>query len=126
MINPTGVAFALYPVTDVSRARQFYGQTLGLKAGTEMEFEPGKWWIEYDIGGPSGLIVTNYTSPATNSTPTPGVAIEISNYDDFLAAMRAAGIAISFGPHDSPVCRSFGFKDPDGNDLYFHQRKSTA
>ena len=51
MLNVTGIAFALYHVTDVARARKFYGETLGLKVCMEMEFAPGKWWIEYDAGG---------------------------------------------------------------------------
>lgn len=28
------VAFTMYPVTDVPRARKFYGETLGLEAGS--------------------------------------------------------------------------------------------
>jgi len=51
----TGLAFALYTITDVARARQFYGDSLGLKVCLEMEFAPGQWWIEYDLGGPSAL-----------------------------------------------------------------------
>ena len=126
MLNPTGIAFALYRVTDVVRARRFYGETLGLKTCLDMEFAPGKWWIEYDIGGPSALAISNFDSPGANATPTSGIAIEITNYTDALAAVKAAGIVITFGPNEFPVCHSFGFKDPDGNDLYLHQRKSTA
>ena len=126
MLHPTGIAFALYRVTDVVRARRFYGETLGLKTCLDMEFAPGKWWIEYDIGGPSALAISNFDSPGANATPSPGIAIEITNYADALAAVKAVGIAITFGPNEFPVCHSFGFKDPDGNDLYLHQRKATA
>ena len=126
MLHPTGIAFALYRVTDVVRARRFYGETLGLKTCMDMEFAPGKWWIEYDIGGPSALAISNFDSPGANATPSPGIAIEITHYADALAAVKAAGITITFGPNEFPVCHSFGFKDPDGNDLYLHQRKATA
>ena len=124
VLNVTGIAFAIYHVTDVPRARKFYGETLGLKSCMEMEFAPGKWWVEYDIGGPSALAITNFESPAMNATKSPGVALEIANYDEALASIRAAGIAITWGPNEFPVCHSFAVKDPDGNDLYFHQRKS--
>lgn len=119
----TGLAFALYHVTDVARARNFYGEVIGLTVCLEMEFAPGKWWIEYDAGGPSALAVTNFESPATNATKSPGVAIEVANYDEVLAALRAAGVAVTWGPNDFPACHCFGVKDPDGNDLYFHRRK---
>jgi predicted enzyme related to lactoylglutathione lyase len=123
MLNPNGIAFALYPVTDIARARAFYGQTLGLKTCAEMEFAPGLWWIEYDLGGPSALAITNFKSPTTNGTSSPGVAMEVTDYDAALAAVRAAGVAVTWGPNEFPVCHCFGIKDPDGNDLYLHQRK---
>lgn len=124
MLQPTGIAFALYPVSDVPRARKFYEQLLGLKTCAEMEFAPGQWWIEYDVGGPSALAITNFKSPTTNATPSPGIAVEITNYDDALAAVKAAGVAITWGPNEFPVCHCFGVKDPDGNDLFLHQRKT--
>ncbi len=129
MISPspalalTGIAFAIYHVTDVARARKFYGETLGLKTCMEMEFAPGKWWVEYDIGGPSALALTNFESPAMNATRSPGIALEVANYDEALAQIRAAGVAVTWGPNEFPVCHCFAIKDPDGNDLYFHQRK---
>ena len=122
----TGIAFALYHVTDVPRARKFYEQSIGLTACMEMEFAPGKWWIEYDAGGPSALALTNFESPAMNALPSPGVALEIGNYDETLAQLRAAGVTITWGPNDFPVCHCFAIKDPDGNDLYFHRRKPKA
>ncbi len=125
-LNVTGLAFAIYHVTDVARARKFYGETLGLKTCMEMEFAPGMWWVEYDIGGPSALALTNFVSPGTNIAPSPGVALEVANYDEALALVRAAGIAVTWGPNEFPVCHCFAVKDPDGNDFYFHQRKAHA
>ena len=126
MLNVTGIAFAIYHVTDVARARKFYGEILGLKTSMDMEIAPGLWWVEYDIGGPSALAITNYESPAMNATKSPGIALEITNYDEALAELRAAGIAITWGPNEFPVCHSFAIKDPDGNDLHLHQRKAHA
>ena len=122
----TGIAFAIYHVTDVARSRKFYGETLGLKLCMEMEVAPGIWWIEYDAGGPSALAITNFASPAMNASKSPGVALEVANYDEALAHVRAAGVEVTWGPNEFPVCHCFAVKDPDGNDLYFHQRKATA
>lgn len=123
MLQVTGIAFALYHVTDLARTRKFYEGVLGLKVTSEMEFGPGQWWIEYEVGGPSGLAVTNYGGIAVPAAGGPGVALEITNYDEALAAVQAAGIAVTWGPHDCPVCRSVGFRDPDGNELFLHQKK---
>ncbi len=120
-IQALDFAFALYPVSDIDRARKFYGETLGLKLCSEMEFAPGKWWIEYDVGS-SALGITNFEPPSC--TNGPAVAIEVADYDAALAAVQQAGLAITWGPHDFPPCRSFGIKDPDGNTLFFHKRKT--
>jgi len=119
-----GIAFALYKVSDVARTRRFYEDMLGLKICSEMEFAPGQWWIEYDAGGPSALGVTNFGMPDAAAAKNSGVALEITNYDDVLARAKAAGVAITWGPNEFPVCRCFGVKDPDGNELFFHQRKA--
>ena len=42
------VAFTMYPITDVPRARKFYEETLGLKRGS-MGNQGDKYWIEYDL-----------------------------------------------------------------------------
>jgi catechol 2,3-dioxygenase-like lactoylglutathione lyase family enzyme len=122
----TGIAYAVYHVTDVTRARRFYGETLGLKVCLEMEFAPGQWWIEYEAGGPSALVLTNFESPATNATRSPGVALEVANFEETLARVRAAGVEPTWGPNEGPMCHCFAVKDPDGNDLYFHRRKPQA
>jgi predicted enzyme related to lactoylglutathione lyase len=125
MINVTRIAFALYPVTDMARARRFYGETLGLTVCMEMEFAPGVWWVEYDTGH-GALALTNYKMPGLNAGGSSGVALEVSNYEESLDLVRAAGVAITWGPNEFPVCHCFAVKDPDGNDLYIHQQKHPA
>lgn len=122
-IQALEIAFAMYPVSDVVRARHFYEQVLGLKVGLQQEFAPGKWWIEYELGN-TALGITNFEPPAGQKGPA--IVIEVADYDAALATLRAAHIAVTWGPHDSPPCRSFGVRDPDGNELFFHQRKPKA
>ena len=38
------VAFTMYPITDVARARKFYEETLGLKRGS-MGNQGERYWI---------------------------------------------------------------------------------
>src|SRR5688572_25232136 len=48
------IAFFVYPVADMTRARDFYERILGLKVETSFSDE----WIEYDIGGTTFAITT--------------------------------------------------------------------
>jgi catechol 2,3-dioxygenase-like lactoylglutathione lyase family enzyme len=115
------VAFVCHTVADIARAREFYGNLLGLKAGLEMEFAPGVWWIEYDVGSVA-LAVTNGQPPAGAGGAS--VALEVSDFDGALAAVRAAGIPLTIEPQDFAPCRMFGVNSPDGYAIMFHQRKA--
>jgi len=112
------LAFVFYPVTDVARARKFYEGLLGLKVGTQIEFGPGQWWIEYDIAG-QALAISN----AMPGKPASSLALEVASLDAALTAVKAAGYTISTDVLEFPPCRMFIVKDPDGNELTLHQRK---
>jgi len=120
-IQATEIAFALYPVSDVERARKFYEGALGLKVGMQKEFAPGKWWIEYELGN-TALGITNFAPPSGQKGP--GIAIEVADLDAALASLQAADVTITWGPHESPMCHTFGVRDPDGNELFFHRRQA--
>jgi predicted enzyme related to lactoylglutathione lyase len=116
------VAFVGYPVTDVTRARNFYEGVLGLKTEMAHQFpDTGKWWIEYDIGGVT-LAISDYWPPTGQSGPT--LALEVDDLDAWSQALTAKDVKLVFATMDTPVCRFFGIKDPDGNDLMIHQRKA--
>jgi catechol 2,3-dioxygenase-like lactoylglutathione lyase family enzyme len=73
------VAFMMYPVRDVARARQFYEDTLGLKVGLTGS-HGDKWWIEYDLPGGGCLALTNFTGePSTSAGGT--IAFEVEDFD---------------------------------------------
>jgi predicted enzyme related to lactoylglutathione lyase len=114
-------AFVFHPVTDVARARKFYEELLGLKAGKQIEFAPGQWWIEYDVAG-QALAISN----AMPGTPSTSLTLEVASLDDAIAAARAAGTPIAFEMMEFPPCRIFGIKDPDGNQIGLHQLKVRA
>ena len=43
------IAFSVYPVTDMARAKEFYEGILGLECTMDHKMEEGHW-VEYDIG----------------------------------------------------------------------------
>jgi predicted enzyme related to lactoylglutathione lyase len=115
------VAFICHPVTDIARAREFYGKTLGLKTGLEIEFQPGMWWIEFDVAGVA-LAVTNSFPPEGGSGAS--LALEVADLDETIEAVKAAGFALKVEPMEFPVCRVFAINSPDGHTIMFHQKKA--
>jgi predicted enzyme related to lactoylglutathione lyase len=120
-INIKEVAFVCHPVSDIGRAREFYGKLLGLKTGLELEFQPGMWWIEYDVAGVA-LAISN-AFPATGSSGS-SLALNVASLDEALATVKEAGIALTIEPQDFPKCRMFGIHSPDGHAVIFHQHKA--
>jgi predicted enzyme related to lactoylglutathione lyase len=113
------IAFVFHAVTDIPRARDFYEKLLGLKAGVQMEFAPGQWWIEYDIAG-HALAISN----AMPGSPASSLNLEVADLDAALAAAKAASATFAFDVMEFPPCRIFALKDPDGNQIGLHQRKA--
>ena len=60
------VAFTMYPVTDVARARKFYEETLGLKSGS-VGNRGDRYWVEYDLPGGGCLALTNFVPDAPSA-----------------------------------------------------------
>ncbi|MDR1145943.1 MAG: VOC family protein [Verrucomicrobiales bacterium] len=120
------IAFTAYPVTDVARARAFYGQTLGLKESLAHDFGDGMWWIEYDLDAGT-FAITNYTKPSADRNG-PNIAFEVENLDDALVDLKTKGVQIiecrpGVTIMDCSPCRFFFIADPDGNGINIHQRK---
>lgn len=124
MIKITEIAFTAYPVSDVSRARHFYEQILGLSAGEfnhEIQGMPGKYWIEYKVGNGT-LAISNASEPSGASGPS--VALEVEDLEAAVAHLKQAGVTILADHIESPVCDFALIADPDGNGITVHKRKS--
>jgi len=113
-----GIAFSMYPVSDLARATAFYGDVLGLtKDGLDLPY-----WVEYDIAGSTFGIGT------FEQVGTPGTAQSVSLEVDDMAAFRAHLLEHGFEstePFETPACFISGVRDPDGNLVYLHQAKAT-
>jgi catechol 2,3-dioxygenase-like lactoylglutathione lyase family enzyme len=114
------VAFFAHAVSDIPRARAFYETVLGLKVGMEIEFQPGMWWIEYDIAGVALAISNAYPAKAGGAT----LALEVADLDGTLAAVKAAGVEVTLEPQDFSPCQMFCVNSPDGHSIMFHRRKA--
>ncbi len=116
------VAFTMYPVTNVPRARQFYEETLGLKRGS-MGNQGEGYWIEYDLPGGGCLALTNFT-PAKPSDAAGGtIAFEVEDLDRLMGDLKSKGVTFKSEVIDTPACRMAVCLDSEGNSILLHQLK---
>lgn len=121
-MNVIGIAFTSYPVTDLTRARQFYEGVLGL---TEARFfgKENTGFVEYDIG-PGTLGIGNGAPDWKPSAGGGSVALEVDDFDAAIARLKAHGCAFRLEPLETPVCHMAVVSDPDGNSVTIHRRKT--
>ena len=121
MLKVTEIAFACYAVTDMALARGFYEGVLGLKPTTVTD-TPGGKWVEYEFG-PYALAIGS----APGWKPNPDgctAALEVEEFDEAIAHLKANKVNFRMEPFASPVCRMAMIFDPDGNTICIHKRNS--
>jgi predicted enzyme related to lactoylglutathione lyase len=118
----TEIAFVVYPVADLKRAREFYESALGL-IPTKVYGDDTNGMVEYDIG--AGTL--SLGCGASQFSPSSGggsVALEVDDFDEAVSRVRATGCKFVTEPVETPVCHIAVFSDPDGNTVMLHRRKS--
>lgn len=115
------VAFTMYPVTDVARARRFYEQTLGLKAGSSGTNDGKGWWVEYDLPGGGCFAITNFIEDAPSDAAGGTIAFEVEDLDRLMAGLKEKGVTFKTDVIETPVCRMAVCLDPEGNSLLLHE-----
>lgn len=111
------VDFVSFFTQDISRAKRFYSDVLGLEIETEgesdMEFRAGQ--VTLDIFDPSSIGQPFAPSPA-------GMALRVPDVDGARAELESKGAVFGGETIQTNVCRMAFFKDPDGNSLILHRR----
>ncbi len=116
------VAFTMYPITDVARARKFYEETLGLKRGS-MGNQGESYWIEYDLPEGGCLALTNFVPDKPSDAAGGTVAFEVEDLDRLMTDLKAKGVTFKSDIIHSPVCRMAVCLDSEGNSILLHQLK---
>src|SRR4051795_224061 len=110
-----GVAAVWLPVTDMDRALQFYGETLGLR-----ETERDSDWSAFDANG----LMIGLNGSKEESPHGDGGALVAFQPEGELEAeverLRGVGVEFPDGISEHPWGRIVPFKDPDGNDLQLY------
>ena len=118
----TKVAFTMYPIRDVKRARAFYEETLGLKRGS-MGNQGENYWIEYDLPQGGCLALTNFVPEEPSDSAGGTIALEVSDLDKLMADLKEKGVKFKSDIIHSPVCRMAVILDSEGNSILLHQLK---
>jgi predicted enzyme related to lactoylglutathione lyase len=116
-------AFTGYPATDISAAREFYGNLLGLKEGAVFEHEGEVGWVEFEVPGGHTLAIAAASEQWQPSAHGGGLCLELEDLDAALATLTAAGVTIAMPIQDFPICRMALIADPSGNTIALHQKK---
>ena len=119
------VAFTMYPITDVARARRFYEETLGLKRGS-MGNQGDNYWIEYDLPEGGCLALTNFVQEKPSDSAGGTIAPREEDLDKLIADLKSKGVTFKSDIIHSPVCRMAVCLDSEGNSILLHQLKPKA
>lgn len=114
------VAFTMYPVKDMPKARAFYEDVLGLPPSRSGAQSP---WVEFDLPGGGCLAITTVTPNEPSASAGGTIAFEVDDLAATVADLKARGVAFAAEGIESPVCHMAIVKDPDGNAIILHKLK---
>jgi catechol 2,3-dioxygenase-like lactoylglutathione lyase family enzyme len=120
MITIDGLHHVALTVTDLARARHFYGEVLGLHELPRPPFDfPGAW---YQLGDRQLHLIVH--APARTLRGTTAIdardghfAVRVPSYDRALAHLRALGVELRDHYDNLTPWAQIYVTDPDGNVL---------
>jgi predicted enzyme related to lactoylglutathione lyase len=119
LIDVERADFVSVPVSDLDRAAEFYGETLGLSRSRGWS----ERWREYELGNVSLALIPIEMLGREEHTPnTAPIAIRVADVAEARAKLEDAGVEFPIDTIDSGVCHIAPFHDPDGNALQLHRR----
>ena len=112
----TKLDFVSIPSRDAERARDFYGETLGLRPDPHAKYE---FWA-----GDTCLVIWEPERLGMQFSPQKNghLALHVDDVEASRAELEAKGVQFAGDTFDTGVCRMAIFTDPDGNDLMLHGR----
>ena len=118
------VAFTMYPVVDMARARAWYEGVLGLPEG-HGSTEHG--WVEFDLPGGGCLAITVHARNDPSAAAGGTIALEVDDLDALVDDLKAKGVAfLTPDLTHSPVCRMAMIKGSEGNSILLHPLEPKA
>jgi catechol 2,3-dioxygenase-like lactoylglutathione lyase family enzyme len=110
--------FVSVPVTDMERAKRFYGETLGLPQVSEGGFP------QYQLGENVSVYLLSMENIGRQFTAphSAHVALRVPDVAETRRELEGKGVEFQGEILDTGVCHMAFFSDPDGNALMLHRR----
>jgi predicted enzyme related to lactoylglutathione lyase len=119
LIEVTRVDYIRVPVDDIEKAKEFYGNVLGLPQNTKLDHED---WVEYEASNVTLAVMTPHTHDYEFAALPPStIALGVPDVAAAKSQLEAAGVTVG-DMWDSGVCRGAGVSDPAGNRILLHHR----
>jgi predicted enzyme related to lactoylglutathione lyase len=115
------IAFTMYSVLDINRAKSFYEKNLGL---TPSKISADGFWVEYDLPGGGCFVITEGVKPSSNSSGS--IAFEVTDLDELVIQLKNNGVKFKLDIFPSPVCRMAVIVDSEGNAIILHQLRTKS
>lgn len=112
------LAFVVYYVRDLPKARAFYRDVLGLREGALSNDE----WFEFDLGNATFALDSTGEALGIQPGSSSGAAFEVDDVAAVRARLADAGARVT-DVYDFPPCQAAFARDPDGNRFIVHRRK---
>ncbi|MCZ4721521.1 VOC family protein [Legionella pneumophila] len=113
------VAFTMYPVININRARHFYENILGIEVS---KISAQGAWVEYDLPGGGCFAITTLAQDVSPSANAGGsIAFEVENLEELVNKIKLQQVQFKLDIFSSPVCRMAVILDSEGNAITLHQ-----
>lgn len=117
-MNYRAIDFVVVFVADMTRAVNFYRDTLGISlAEGDDDYHPV--WNELDTHPVTIALYANEETAGSNAS----IGLAVADVASAVEELRGMGHMVVMEPIETPVCWMANVRDPDGNMLILHQRK---
>lgn len=115
----TGTDFVVIGTTDIDRACEFYGDTLGLQRSKQWGNMPA---FEFETGNLTLAVMQMDAFGQEFAPSNQPIALQVADVAAARAELESKGVNFVMGDIDSGVCNMSYCTDPDGNLLILHHR----
>lgn len=113
------VAFTMYPVENMDRARRFYENILQLTPGS---ISAGGAWVEYDLPAGGCFALTTLATGVKPSANAGGsIAFEVEDLEKLITELKTKEVKFKLEIFSTPVCKMAVIFDSEGNAVTLHQ-----
>ncbi len=114
-----GVDFVSVPTRDLTTARSFYGETLGMPCSM---YIAGKPFAEFETGSLTIGVIEPEKMGLDYQPSRNYIALHVDDVQKARADLEERGVSFEGDTFDTGVCHMAFFSDPDGNALMLHHR----